>query len=168
MMTMILSMVMMMVILMVMMTIKIIILIANMFTATIRVMKINLSKLATLLVTLVWHQNLQNHVLQLELTENVPQKDNLFYIELSYLKSSRNYTISQFNPILAYISLAISLALTLIHIDVELLYLLSFIFFYLDFVCISLASLTLKRLTNQTRKLAHQNLTLQFKTANSD
>ena len=128
-MTMILTM--MMVILMVMMTTKIMILIANMFTATIRVMKINLSKLATLLVTLVWHQNLQNHVLQLELTENVPQKDNLFYIEISYLKSSRNYTISQFNPILAYISLAISLALTLIHIDVELLYLLSFIFFLL-------------------------------------
>ena len=129
MMTMILSMVMMMMTLMVMMTIKIMILIANMFTATIRVMKINLSKLATLLLTLVWHQNLQNHVLQLELTENVPQKDNLFYIEISYLKSSRNYTISQFNPILAYISLAISLALTLIHIDVELLYLLSFIYF---------------------------------------
>ena len=55
MMTMILSMVMMMMTLMVMMTIKIMILIANMFTATIRVMKINLSKLATLLVTLVWH-----------------------------------------------------------------------------------------------------------------
>ena len=56
MMTMILSMVMMMMMaLMVMMTIKIMILIANMFTATIRVMKINLSKLATLLVTLVWH-----------------------------------------------------------------------------------------------------------------
>ena len=57
MMTMILSMVMMMIgmTLMVMMTIKIMILIANMFTATIRVMKINLSKLATLLVTLVWH-----------------------------------------------------------------------------------------------------------------
>lgn len=57
MMMMILSMVMMMIgmTLMVMMTIKIMILIANMFTATIRVMKINLSKLATLLVTLVWH-----------------------------------------------------------------------------------------------------------------
>ena len=55
MMTMILSMVMMTMTLMVMMTIKIMILIANMFTATIRVMKINLSKLATLLVTLVWH-----------------------------------------------------------------------------------------------------------------
>ena len=55
MMTMILSMVMMMMTLMVMMTIKIMILIANMFTATIRVMKINLSKLATLLLTLVWH-----------------------------------------------------------------------------------------------------------------
>ena len=57
MMTMILSMVMMMIgmTLMVMTTIKIMILIANVFTATIRVMKINLSKLATLLVTLVWH-----------------------------------------------------------------------------------------------------------------
>ena len=55
MMTMILSMVMMVMTLMVMMTTKIMILIANMFTATIRVMKINLSKLATLLVTLVWH-----------------------------------------------------------------------------------------------------------------
>ena len=56
MMTMILSMMMMIgMTLMVMMTIKIMILIANMFTATIRVMKINLSKLATLLVTLVWH-----------------------------------------------------------------------------------------------------------------
>ena len=39
---------------------------------------------------------------------------------------------------------------------------------YLEFVCIFLAPLTLKRLTNQTQKLAHQNLTLQFKAANSD
>ena len=53
MMTMIMTM--MMVILMVMMATKIMILIANMFTATIRVMKINLRKLANLLVTLVWY-----------------------------------------------------------------------------------------------------------------
>ena len=40
---------------MVMMTTKIMMLIANIFTATRRVIKINLSKLANLLVTLVWH-----------------------------------------------------------------------------------------------------------------
>ena len=52
-------------------------------------------------------------------------------IEISYLKNSRNYTISWFNHILACISLAVSLAFILIHIDVELLYFLSFIYFVL-------------------------------------
>ena len=43
--------------------------------------KKNKWKDAPLLVTLVWYQNLQNHVFRLELTENVPQKDELFYSE---------------------------------------------------------------------------------------